>query len=66
VRPPRMPIARAHREAEPAIKIRSRIEIADSMDDVIEAAAHAVYLLAVHRSSAKNSSLEILVCLRMS
>ena len=40
VRPPRMQIARADREAGAAIEVCRRIEIADGMDDMIETARH--------------------------
>src|SRR5205807_7274564 len=40
VRSPRMPIASADGEAEPAIKLCPGVEVAHGMDDVIEAARH--------------------------
>ena len=35
-----MAVARPDREAEPPVKLRRRVEIADGMDDVIETAGH--------------------------
>src|ERR1700722_18648705 len=42
VRAPRMAVARATREAEPLVGRGPRVEIADRMNDMVEAARHAV------------------------
>jgi hypothetical protein len=37
---PGVPVARADREAEPAIKFRPRVEVAKGVDNVIKTAGH--------------------------
>ena len=53
VRAPRMPVARADLEASAAIEIRSRIEIANGMNDVIETASHDQCASAPHFTAEK-------------
>ena len=48
MRAPGMPVARADGEAEAAIKLRRRVEIAHGMDDMVEAAGHNAFLSRHH------------------